>query len=417
MTSRQICLTALNRIEEHGAYSNIALSSLLSKQNLSNEEKAFASRLFYGVLEKKRLLDFNIKPFLRRPIEKIDADVLNIIRMGMYQLLFMDSVPDNAAVNECVKLCTFTKKKSASGFVNALLRGKIRDGKEIKVPKAIDERLSVSESVAELFVNQYGNEKTEKIFAAFEKGLSQYIRVNTEKISVDEFLHLLEKENIKAQKIDGLSGALICDNITAQSELFKRGYFYFQDLSSQCACRALESENAESILDLCAAPGSKSFTLSLISNGKSKITSCDVSENRVSLIKNSLARLEIKNITPIINDATIFNKELGKFDRVLCDVPCSGLGVIGKKPEIRYKNIRENELFEIQYAILSNGGKYLKDDGIMVYSTCTLNKSENEKVVEKFLEENKNFSLSFKKTFLPDEDNCNGFFVATLKKS
>lgn len=416
MTSRQICLTALNRIEIDGAYSNITFGALISKEKLSNEEKAFASRLFYGVLEKKRVLDFNIKPFLKRPIEKLDPDVLNILRMGMYQLLFMDSVPDNAAVNECVKLCTFTKKKSASGFVNALLRSKIRDGKELRIPKAISERLSVSESVANLFVNQYGEEKTDKIFAAFEKGLNQYIRVNTEKISVNEFIALLEKENIIAEKIDELSGALVCNKITAQNELFKKGYFYFQDLSSQYACKALESEDAESILDLCAAPGSKSFTLSLMAKKECKITACDVSENRVSLIKNSLARLEIKNITPIINDATVYNQKLGKFDRVLCDVPCSGLGVIGKKPEIRYKEIDENELFDIQYLILTNGSKYLKDGGVMVYSTCTINKCENEKVVQAFLDKNKDFSLTFQKTFLPDQDNCNGFFVATLKK-
>jgi len=417
-TSRSLCLTALNRMQKDGAYSNIVLGALLDKSDLSNEEKSFASRLFYGVLEKKSILDYNIKPLSKRPVERLDSDILNILRMGMYQLLYMDSVPDNAAVNECVKLCTFTKKKSASGFVNALLRSKIREGKALLVPKKLNERLCISESIADIFCEQYGEEKTESIFSAFEKRTSQYIRVNTNKISVDDFIALLENENIKAQKVEKIQGVLICDKITVQSKLFREGLFYFQDLSSQSCCTALQVKGAQSVLDLCSAPGSKSFTLSLMADKDCKIVSCDISENRVSLIKKSVERLGLKNITPTVNDARIFKRELGLFDRVLCDVPCSGLGVIGKKPEIRYKNVDKNELFDLQFSILENGSKHLKDDGILVYSTCTLNKCENEEVVDRFLKEHKEFTYTDfgKKTFLPDEDNCNGFFVAAFKK-
>lgn len=406
-------------MEKDGGYSNIVLNTLLEKSELSREDRAFASRLFYGVLEKKLLLDFNIAPLSKRPIAKLDCDILNILRMGMYQLLFLDSVPDSAAVNESVKLCNFTKKKSASGFVNALLRAKIRQNKVLCLPEDKSVALSVDKSIYSLLKEQYGEGRAEQIISAFSSETPTYIRVNTQKTTLAELKEVLAKHNIHIESVSDIEGCALVSNIGAllQTEEFIEGYFYIQDLASQLCCSALSPKGASRILDVCAAPGGKSFTLSLLAGENCKVVSCDLYENRVSLIKKGAEKLSLKNIEPTVNDASVYNEKLGKFDRVLCDVVCSGLGVIGKKPEIRYKNIDPDELFDIQYSILSTSAKYLENGGILVYSTCTLNKRENEAVVDKFLKENGEFSLEEQKTYFPDTDGCDGFFVAKLVKT
>ena len=418
-TARQLCLLALNRMEEGGGYSNIVLNSLLEKSSLSREDRAFASRLFYGVLEKKLLLDFNIAPLSKRPVSKLDTDILNILRMGMYQLLFLESVPDSAAVNESVKLCAFTKKKSATGFVNALLRAKIRQNKEICLPKDKSVALSVDKSIYLLLKEQYGEKRAEEILGSFSSETPLYIRVNTQKTTVDKLASDLSKQNIHIEPVSEIEGCALASNIGALSKIreFNEGHFYVQDLASQRCCSALCAKGAKRILDVCAAPGGKSFTLALTAGEKSRVVSCDLYENRVNLIKSGAERLSLFNIEPIVNDACVYNEKLGKFDRVLCDVVCSGLGVIGKKPEIRYKNIRVDELFEVQSKILETSSKYLEKGGILVYSTCTINKMENEAVVDVFLKKHNEFSLEEQKTYFPDLDGCDGFFVAKLVKT
>lgn len=417
-TARQLCLAALNRMEKDGGYSNIVLNALLEKSDLPREDRAFASRLFYGVLEKKLLLDYNVAPLSKRPIAKLDTDVLNILRMGMYQLLFLESVPDSAAVNESVKLCTFAKKKSASGFVNALLRAKIRQNKEICIPKDKSVAMSVDKSIYSLLKEQYGEDRAEEILNSFSSETPTYIRVNTQKTTLEELKDALSKQNIHIEPVSDLEGCALVSNVGALSKIpeFNEGHFYVQDMASQKCCSALSPKGAKRILDVCAAPGGKSFTLSLLAGKNCKVVSCELYENRVSLIKSGAERLALSNIEPAVNDASVYNEKLGKFDRVLCDVVCSGLGVISKKPEIRYKNIDPNELFDVQYSILTTSAKYLENGGILVYSTCTLNKRENEAVVDKFLKENGEFSLEKQKTYFPDTDGCDGFFVAKLVK-
>ncbi len=418
-TARQLCLLALNRMESDGGYSNIVLNSLLEKSELSRDDRAFASRLFYGVLEKKLLLDFNIAPLSKRPVSKLDTDIINILRMGMYQLLFLESVPDSAAVNESVKLCAFTKKKSASGFVNALLRAKIRQNKEICLPKDKSIALSVDKSIYSLLKEQYGEDRAEKILSSFSSETPIYIRVNTKKTTVSELGLALSKQNIHIEPISEIEGCARVLNIGALSKMpqFNDGHFYVQDLASQRCCSALDAKGAKRILDVCAAPGGKSFTLALTAGENCSVVSCDIYENRVNLIKNGAERLSLSNIEPIVNDACVYNEKLGRFDRVLCDVVCSGLGVIGKKPEIRYKNIKADELFCVQSKILETSAKYLEKGGILVYSTCTVNKRENEAVVEDFLLKHSELSLESQKTYFPDLDGCDGFFVAKLVKA
>lgn len=426
-TSRELCLTALLRMEKDEAYSNIVLNALLEKCALSRDEKAFATRLFYGVLENKLLLDFNISLLSSKPISKLDVEILSILRMGMYQLLFMDSVPDSAAVNESVKLCYFTKKISAKGLVNALLRNKLRENKQIKLPQALNEQLSCDKSIAKLLCEQYSEEQTKEIFSAFSKDTKQYIKINAKKIGLPELSNRLKEKGIIISAHPTLSNCAVLDSSgdLAHTDEFKNGLFFVQDLSSQLCAASLEAENAERILDVCAAPGSKTFSLAITAPDSAEIVSCDISENRVSLIEKGRERLSLENVKPTVNDATVFNEKLGQFDRVLCDVPCSGLGVIGKKPEIRYKKIEPDALFSLQYKILETSSRYLKSGGILVYSTCTLNKRENEAVIEKFLKEHDGFAPhtlkiseqgDYKKTFLPHKDNCDGFFVSAIKK-
>lgn len=426
-TSRELCLTALLRMEKDEAYSNIVLNTLLEKCDLSREEKAFATRLFYGVLERKLLLDFNIAQLLSKPIHKLDIEILSILRMGMYQLLFMDSVPDSAAVNESVKLCYFTKKASAKGLVNALLRNKLRENKQIKTTTALNEALSCDKSIAKLLCEQYSESETREIFAAFSSDTKQYIKINAKKTTFSELESLLKQKGIEIIEHPNISNCaeVVTSGDMAHTEEFKKGLFFVQDLASQICTDSLCVENAQRILDVCAAPGSKTFSLSISAPDSAQIISCDVSENRVSLIEKGRERLGLLNVKPTVNDATVFNEKLGKFDRVLCDVPCSGLGVIGKKPEIRYKKIEPDALFSLQYKILETSSRYLKSGGILVYSTCTLNKRENQAVIEKFLEEHGDFAPcplkiskknDYKITLLPHKDNCDGFFISAIRK-
>lgn len=431
-TSREICLTALLRMEKDSGYSNLVLKSMLEKSSLNREDKSFVTRLFYGVIEKMKLIDFNISKLSNRPLSKLDPEIVCILRMGMYQLLFMESVPDNAAVDECVKLCTFAKKKSAGGFVNALLRNKIRENKEIMLPKEKDKsylsiKYSVDESIISLFVKQYGLEKTEKMMKAFSKQPKHYIRVNTNKVSSEELKLKLQKQNIEIIPLEyplGCCEVVTNANLTELAE-FKNGEFFVQDLASQMCAAALSPEGTHRFLDVCAAPGGKSFNMSISSNKESKIVSCDVSKNRLSLIKTSMERLGLKNIETMVQDATVPNEKMGKYDRILCDVLCSGVGIIGKKPEIRYKKVREKELFEPQMNILKTASNYLEKGGILVYSTCTLNKYENENVVLEFLKQNKDFEpcpLPFSEngefyiTLTPDEYECDGFFISSIRR-
>lgn len=427
--ARQLSLMALMRIEEEKAYSNIVLNSFLEKYNLSFEEKSLATRIVYGIIEKKKLLDYNISLLSKKSVNKLDVDILNILRMGMYQLLFMDNIPPNAAVNESVKLCSFTKKKSASGFVNALLRNKLRQQKRVCLPDRESDlflpvKYSVDESIVEILIKDFGKEKAESILSAFENEPKQFIKVNTLKVKTEDLIEKLKKQGIEIEEFKGFLYAKSSKNLLKTKE-FSDGEFFIQDMASQMCAKACEGENAERILDVCAAPGGKSFSLAIDSGAKAQVVSCDLSENRVSLIKSGMQRLGLNNVNPIMNDATVFNSELSLFDRVLCDVVCSGIGVMAKKPEIRHKKIEPDALFSVQSKILETSSKYLKEGGILIYSTCTLNKRENQDVIEDFLSKHKDFKPhplmflengSYFKTLLPDEDGCDGFFISAIEK-
>lgn len=431
-SSRFIVMKLLDKMDKQ-AYSNIALDSALKDSGLSERDKGFASRLFYGVLERKLTLEYIISGYSSKPLHKLDGSVANILKMGLYQILYMDSVPDSAAVNESVALTRQAGKTSASGFVNAVLRSFIRDGKQIKYPDDDYEKMSVEYScntdIIKMLCGDYPLKDVEDLLRCSLTPHRTYIRVNTLKTDRDTLIKELNKQGIDAERCPQDEGCLAAENLGSveDSELFKAGMFHVQDLSSQLCCRTLDPKPGETVIDICAAPGGKTFTMAEIMGDNGRIIACDLREKRVGLIKSGAERLGISIIEAIRNDAKVWSDSLPKADKVLCDVPCSGFGVIRSKPELKYTNLQDiKRLPEIQYDILCSAAGYLKEGGELVYSTCTLNKRENDEVIDRFLRENDSFeaadimsefgNMGHKITIFPGRFNCEGFFISKVRK-
>lgn len=425
--TRGAALEALCRVDKDGSYSSAVLDKAIEERSLSSADKALATRLVYGTLQKRIYLDYCIEQASGRKISKMDTPVLNAMRLGAYQIIFCDKIPNSAAVNEAVdsvKLCGFT---SAKGLVNAVLR-KLSNEEPI-LPEGEIERLAVTHSLPVWLVyhlrKSYKTEKLTDILDGFDSEPDIFIRVNTTLTDEDSLIDTLKSEGTEAEKTE-VKNALCIKKIPSvkKSEAFKKGLFHVQDLSSQLCALALCPKENDRILDICSAPGGKSFTSAEIVKGKCSILSCDIHPSRVELIKNGASRLKLNCIEAVTSDATVFDPSLGEFDKVLCDVPCSGLGVIRRKPEIRFKDEAELKKYpEIQYAILCNASKYLKQNGRLIYSTCTLNPAENTRIVEKFLSEHKDFAAvplfdegDTHKTFFPHRDKTDGFFMAAFTK-
>ncbi|MBQ8823958.1 MAG: 16S rRNA (cytosine(967)-C(5))-methyltransferase RsmB [Ruminococcus sp.] len=432
MQARQLVVSLLDQLEKSNSYSNIALDHMLEKTELSTQDKKFCSALFYGVIERKLTLDAVISKYSKKPLSKLDCTICNILRTGLYQILYMSQVPSSAAVNESVKLTKKFRKTSASGFVNAVLRGFLRDDCKIPLPKNEMEALSIKYSVPVWLVTQtseiYGMEKAESFFENALLPPPITIRRNSVLSSEDEFLNEFKDYDIEKHSVLPDAYILKSGNVKKISA-FEKGLFHVQDVASQFCCMALDAKPDEIIFDVCSAPGGKTFTISEYMNNTGKIYAFDLQNNRVSLIKQGAERLKLTNIIANQGDASVYNSDLPKADRVLCDVPCSGLGVIRRKPEIRYKTKESfNDLPDLQFKILENASQYVKDGGTLVYSTCTISKYENENVVERFLKNHKEFILvpvipelggifnESMVTLFPDYCNSDGFFFAKLYK-
>lgn len=425
MTARETALVTLKKCLRSGQYSNIALDNALTKSDLKDSDRALAAALFYGVIEKKITLDFYISRLSSRPLDEIDEDIVTILRLGIYQLAFLDRIPDHAAINETVSLAPSKKR----GFVNAVLRSYLREKGKIELPTDKTEYLSVKYSVcrelAEKFTSAYGYERAERILAGFSHAGGTTLRVNTVKTTVEELAEKLSAEKTRLSPY----GLYIKGQI---SELygFEEGFFYVQDEASQIAAASLGAREGETVIDVCSCPGSKTFGAAMDMKNVGKIYSFDLHANKLSLVESSAKRLGIDIIETEARDARKPREELiGKADRVVCDVPCSGFGVLGKKPELRYKDPAvSGGLPSIQYDILTASSAYLKVGGTLVYSTCTVFSEENEDNVNKFLTSHPEFSLvpfevgkikceSGMMTFLPDEYATDGFFVAKMVKN
>lgn len=385
--ARYLAVKLLCKTFSGGSFSNIQLNSGLKNSDLDDRDRKLCSAIYYGVIERKIYLDYIIGKFSSRPVAKLDNTVLNILRCGIYQILFMDNVPDSAAVNECVSLSKKFGKTSASGMVNAVLRNFIRQGKNIELPDNRSERLSIEYSappeLVKSLIDDYGESMAENLLSDALGSPPVTVRMNCLKCTETEFI---ESFGGKAVKNDVLSDCFELSGDVTATEAFRKGFFHVQDLASQLCCAALAPTENDLVLDICAAPGGKTFTMAEIMNGKGKIMAFDLHEKRVKLIRDGAERLGLSNIQAAVGNATVFNPDLPEFTKILCDVPCSGLGAVRRKPEIKYKDFGDFlGLPDVQYRIAENALKYLAVGGEMVYSTCTLRKAENIQVVEKLL--------------------------------
>jgi len=343
----------------------------------------------------------------------------------------MDKIPDSAAVNESVLLAKNNKCDFGTGLVNAVLRKVSENGKSILESLQGEERVSVIYSAPlELvkFLNYHYGEENAEMILKYALNLKEItIRVNTLKTTDDKLIDILKEEKVVAKKTF-LKNALIIETNGAVYELsaYKKGLFYVEDISSQICVSELGLKENDKFIDICSAPGGKSFTAAQYMNNKGTIFSCDIHSHRVELIKSGAERLGLTCIKPTENDATVFNEEFTNADCVLCDVPCSGLGIIGKKPEIKYKSLDETkELIPVQKQILMTASQYVKKGGTIIYSTCSINPNENRKVCDWFLKENGDFETvkvapdiercideGDYLTLTPHINNCDGFFIA-----
>ena len=415
---RKVAVKALVKINTEKAYSNLIVNSLFSENDLSAQDKAFATALVYGVLERKITLDYVLQKFLKTPLKKVAPFTKEVLRVALYQIMFMDKIPDSAAVDQAVKTVKKSKESRNSGFVNAVLRNILRA--DDLLPKGdTTEELSViyscPEEIIESFTNDYGFENTKNILKESLNPSKLTVRVNTEKTTVEEFKKSIGVDSEDIGLIGGLNLKSGID--VGKNSLYKNGFFYVQDKASQTVVSVLKPKENSRVLDMCAAPGGKSFSMALLMKNKGEIISCDLYPKRVELIEKSANRLGLNIIKPTVCDAAVYNEKLGEFDFVLCDVPCSGLGVIGRKPDIKYKAFSEfDSLCGIQISILQNAVKYLKKGGKILYSTCTLRKKENDDIIENFIKENTDFKLEYSHTFMPHIDGTDGFYCALLKK-
>ncbi len=429
---RKEVIKLLDKTFSKGSYSNILLDSVLSENEISQQERKFITTLYYGVLERKITLDYIISLYCTKGLNKLDVTILNILRAGIYQIKYMNSVPDNAAVNESVKLVRAFRLSSASGFVNAVLRHFIRDNGEISYPEDINKMLSVKYSlniqIVQMIVSGYGEEFAQAFMARSLERTPVYLRMNNVISDEKTFTDSLGKISVKKNEKLPYCYQVDSGNLTA-SDAFKKGYFHVQDIASQLACTALSPSENDTVLDLCSAPGGKAFTLAEMMNGKGKVIASDIYPKRVDLIRDGAKRLRLDNITAVTCDAAVRNNDFEGADKVLCDVPCSGTGVIRKKPEIRYKKADDfSQLPELQYTILQNAASYLKVGGELVYSTCTLNRKENDEVIDRFLSRHSEFEgVSFmeeygdpfggyKVTLGADSLDSDGFFISKIKR-
>ena len=418
---RKAAVKALLKVENGSAYSNIALNAVLRESGLENADRAFASAIFYGVLDRRITIDYILSKFIKTPLKKVAPFTLEVLRSAVYQIMFMDKVPDSAAVNEAVKLIKSSRESRNAGFANAILRNILRN--EITLPQGNDpQSLSVKYSCPEWIINSfitdYGADTAEELLKESLKPAPVIIRVNTLKTNTDTLKTELEKRGIPTDTA-GTDNALILKKgiDAADFDLYKRGYFYAEDLSSQTAVSVLNPKKGERVLDMCAAPGGKSFTMALLMENEGEIVSCDLYEQRVGLIKSGAERLGIDIIKPMTADASCYNEDLGIFDCILCDVPCSGLGVLRRKPDIKYKPENDfADLTALQYKILQNAARYLKKGGRILYSTCTLRRAENEKLVNSFIMEYNGFRKMYEHTYLPHIDKTDGFYCALIVK-
>ena len=435
MGARETALNVLIASRQEGGWSNGLLKTYISRDRLDKRDAALATRLCYGVLQNRYKLDFYLQSLLTGKVKDLHPAIRDILHLGLYQIYEMDKVPQSAAVNESVDLAKkyCKKQRFAPGLVNAVLRKAAQN--EPVQPTAWQERYSHPQALIDLLKGYVGKERIEPMLKANNEIPDTVVQVNTLKTTAARLLLRLEQEGVNVQLHPWLSDCLVLSG-TGNLEMlpsFREGLFYVQDAAARLSvlCAQLPSDRDWKVLDCCAAPGGKSFAAAIAMEGRGQITSCDVYEHKTRLIAAGADRLGITNLTASQLDATVFMPQWeNQMDAVICDVPCSGYGIIRKKPDIRYKNLKEMEkLPALQQRILFNQARYVRPGGVLLYSTCTLVREENEGMVEHFLKQHPEFyleQLTLPDIFpvnetgmialVPGEYDTDGFFIARLRR-
>lgn len=432
--ARQVAAEALCKMQRSMSWSNLVFDAQIQRNPLGSRDSAFAGALFYGVLERQLTLDACISAHSSVKLRKLSTAVHIVLRMGVYQLLYMDGVPDSAAISESVELARKLQQQKSAGFVNAVLRAFVRDGKRIPVPEDADtaELLALEFSCPAPLVREwladYGGELTRRILARSLGRPPLAIRVNSCKTTPATLAGLLNAQGVEVQMEDFPDGCMTLRGAGAAHRLpqYRQGLFHVQDKASQICALALGPRPGMRVLDACAAPGGKSFTMAQMMENRGELVAADIHAHRVELVGKRAQEMGLSVISARRLDMTKPDASLGMFQRVLCDVPCSGLGVIRRKPEIKYKKLEEFEkLPEIQYKILENSAQYCMEGGVLLYSTCTLRPAENEEVANRFLKVHPEFlphplpealGGGWSKTML-DELDADGFYLACFRRT
>ena len=436
MGARETALNALIACRKEGAWSNGVLKEYVHRDRLDSRDAALAARLCYGVLQNRNKLDFYLKQLLTGKLKDLHPVVHDILHLGLYQIYEMDKIPESAAVNESVDLAKkyCKKQRFAPGLVNGVLRNAVKTKGQLKEPASLEDQYSHPWELIKLLRDYVGKDRIEMMLKANNEAPSTTVQVNTLKVTAEELTQRLAGESVTSVPHDWMADCLVLSGTgdLEKLESFKEGLFYVQDPAAKLSvlCADLPKESIR-ILDCCSAPGGKSFAAAMATAGKAHITSCDVHEHKVTIIGKGAARLGLDKISARLQDATENVPEWNdSFDALICDVPCSGYGIIRKKPDIRYKNPADMAaLPELQLQILKNQARYVKSGGVLIYSTCTLVRAENEGVVEAFLKDNDDYTLeplplpdnfprneSGMLALVPGEYDTDGFFIARLRR-
>lgn len=419
---REIIVAILEEVLEEGKYSHLVLGATLEKyQYLSKQQRAFITRVTQGTIERLLQIDAILGQFVKKPkVPKMKPLIRTVLRSSVYQIVFMDGVPDAAVCNEAVRIVKNHGLGGLSGFVNGVLRN-ISRNKDSITYKGLAEAYSMPQWIIDEWKGQFGEETTKQILEELLEEKKTCIRVNTGNISVEDLTKNLRAQGMAVEPCEEISYALYIsgyDYLRGIPE-FLAGDFYIQDFSSMMVAHSAGIRQGDHVIDVCAAPGGKSLHAAELLAGTGLVEARDLSDHKVSLLEENIKRMGLDNIRAEKWDATILKEEsIGQADVVICDAPCSGLGVVAKKPDIKYHMTKETqkELAILQRQILDVVCAYVKAGGTLMYSTCTISSQENEDNVAWFLEKHPDFSLETEKQFLPKAGKQDGFFLAKMKK-
>ncbi|MCQ2373110.1 MAG: 16S rRNA (cytosine(967)-C(5))-methyltransferase RsmB [Phascolarctobacterium sp.] len=438
VSARQAAVEILLQVLKEGAYTNIAINKYLRSHEMTDLDRRLLTELVYGSIKALGTIDWYLTQCVTRPLAKIDAPILNILRLSVYQILYMDKIPEAAAVNEAVKLARIYSHEGSAKFVNGVLRGFLRNKDGLVFPsEAEDEagylalKLLHPRWLVKKWIQQFGREATEKLCAFNNTPAPVCLRVNTLVADREALMGNLKEAGAEVHASKWSKDGIVCDRLPALNDVFAKlkHDFYIQDESSMLVAEILAPQPGEKVVDMCSAPGGKTTHIAQVMGDQGEIFAGDIHEHKVKLIEENASRLGITIIKAQQRDASVFDEFLaGKADRVLVDAPCSGLGVLRRRAEARWRKTRADirPLPKLQLEILENGARYVKQTGLLVYSTCTIEPSENHYVIAAFLEKHPDWEYAGVKhplsgeildelQLLPQVDGIDGFFICALK--